>query len=74
MSNRVFPEGMGKTQCQLLQIILVEYEVEIVYTLSCGNDELEGSSGILTSSLRIVMERKNWQQWLYVIILTFIFL
>lgn len=43
MSNRAFPEGMRETRCQLLQVGLMEYELEIVYNLSCGNCEIEKS-------------------------------
>lgn len=37
---------------------LVDYELEIVYILSGGESEIERSLVILTSSLRIVMDRK----------------
>lgn len=33
MSNRAFPEGMRETWCQLRQVGLIEYELEI-HTLS----------------------------------------
>lgn len=58
MSNRVFPERMGETPCQLLQVGLIEYKLKIAHTLSCGHSEIEKSSVISTSCVRIVMDRK----------------